>query len=72
MRECCKCTCACQESVELERQLRRKEAELAEAKGQLAEKVDKYWMCDSKSSIVFFFLSAGGTANKNSAATGIQ
>ena len=61
-----------QENVELERQLRRKEAELAEAEGQVTQKVDKYWMCDSKSSIVFLFLSAGGTANKNSAATGIE
>ena len=72
MRERCKLTCVCQENVELERQLRRKEAEFAEAEGQLTQKVDKYWMCDSKSSIVFLFLIAGGTADKNSAATGIQ
>ena len=58
--------CVCQENVELERQLRRKEAELAEAEGQLTQKVDKYWMYVSMSSIV---MSAGGTANKNSAAT---
>ena len=44
MRECCKFTCVCQENVELERQLRRKEAELAEAEGQLTQKVDKYWV----------------------------
>ena len=69
MREFCKLTCVCQENVELERQLR---AELAEAEGQLTQKVDKYWMYDSKSSIVFLFLSAGRSANKNSAATGIQ
>ena len=62
MRECCKLTCVCQENVELERQLRRKEAELAEAEGQVTQKVDKYCMYDSKSSIVFLFLSAGGTA----------
>ena len=62
MRQCCKLTCVCQENVELERQLRRKEAELAEAEGQLTQKVDKYWMYDSKSIIVFLFLSAGGTA----------
>ena len=73
MRECYKLTFVCQENVELERQLRRKEAELAEADGQLTQKVDdKYWLYDSMSSIVFLFLSAGGTADKNSAATGIQ
>ena len=64
--------CACQGNVELERQLRRKEAELAEAEGQLTQKVDKYLMYDSQSSIVFLFLNAGGTANKNAAATGSQ
>ena len=52
MRECCKLTCVCQKNVELERQLRRKEAELAEAEGQLTQKVDKYWMYVSMSSIV--------------------
>ena len=60
--ECCKLTCVCQENVELEKKLRRKEAELA-------EKVDKYLTYNS---IVFLFLSAGETAKKNSAATGIQ
>ena len=55
MRECCKLTCVCQENVELERQLKRKEAELAEAEGQLTRKVDKYWMYNSKYSIVFLF-----------------
>ena len=40
MRECCKLTCVCQENVDLERQLRRKEAELADAEGQLMQKVD--------------------------------
>ena len=72
MRECFKLACVCQENVELERQLRRKEAELAEAERQLTQKVYKYWVYDSKSSIVFLFLSAGQAANKNSAATGIQ
>ena len=47
MRECCKLTCVCQENVELERQLRRKEAELAEAEGQLTQKVDMT-MCGSQ------------------------
>ena len=41
-----------QGNVELERQLRRKEAELAEAEGQLTQKVDKYRMYDSKSRIL--------------------
>ena len=72
MRECGKLTYVCQENVELEIQLRRKEAELAKAEGQLTQMVDKCWMYGSKSSIVFLFLSAGGTANKNSTATGIQ
>ena len=72
MSECCELTCVCQENVELERQLRRKEVELAEAEGQVTQKVDKYFMCDTKFSILCLFLSAGGTANKNSAATGIQ
>ena len=40
VRQCCKLTCVCQENFELERQLRRKEAELAEAEGQLTERVD--------------------------------
>ena len=62
VRECCKLTCIYQENVELERQLRRKEAELAEAELQLTQKVDKYWIYDSRSSIVFLFLSTGGTA----------
>ena len=39
--DCCKFACVCQENVELERQLRTKEAELAEAEGQLTQKVDK-------------------------------
>ena len=55
MRECCKVTCVCQENVELERQLRRKEAELAEAEGQLTHKVDKYWIMIASPALYFSF-----------------
>ena len=47
MRKCFKLSCVYQENIELERQLRRKEAELAEAEGQLTQKVHKYWMIAS-------------------------
>ena len=40
MNECFKLTCVCEENIELERQLRRKEAQLAEAEGQLRQKVN--------------------------------
>ena len=55
-----------QENVELEGQLRRKEAELAEAQGQLRQKVSMshVQLQVNKCSL---FLTAGGTANKNSA-----
>ena len=39
--ECCKLTCTCQENTVLERQLKRKEAELAEAEDQLRQKVGR-------------------------------
>ena len=39
VRECCKLICVFQENIELGRQLRRKEAELAEAERQLTQKV---------------------------------